>query len=273
MHILTFDIEDWYLSYHSSQIPDSKWESLPYRTERNTEIILQFLDDNHLRATFFFLGYEIRKNPNLLRKVYLANHEIGFHGMYHVPPEHSGRIKFAQELKEGLSLMEDLVGEKVIFFRSPGFSWNANCPWFPEVLLEAGIKVSSSIVAGRTLGSLKVPKHPFTFSLNGFSLVEFPLSLYQLISGGIRYSGSGYFRFYPWSFLQKAFSQGEYHILYFHPRDFDTEIPWTDELPLYRNLMNRWGNASTLQKLQRLVNHYPLISLGEAYNLWKGNYA
>ncbi len=268
MKILTFDIEDWYLSYHSSQIFTSKWDKLEYRTERNTDIILQFLSDNQLKATFFFLGYEIRKNPTLLQKVQKEGHELGFHGMFHVPPAVSGPNKFAKELKEGLTMMEDISGQQVLFFRAPEFSYDAHCLWLPEVLREVGILASSSTVSGRFLGEVIVPQHPFKLNIKGSQLLEFPLNTKKLFGIEIRYSGSGYFRMYPHRLLQHFFSNGEYHMLYFHPRDFDTDVPLTPDLPWYRNLMNRYGNLTTLTKLTSLVQHFSFVSLGQAYNHW-----
>lgn len=75
LFVLTFDVEDWYLSYHSSQIPIKYWNQLEYRTERNTDTILDFLNQKGLKATFFFLGYEVKKNPLLVRKVHKESHE------------------------------------------------------------------------------------------------------------------------------------------------------------------------------------------------------
>lgn len=131
MYVLTFDIEDWYLSYHSTQIPVKFWDSLEYRTERNTNLILEFLNQQGLKATFFFLGYEVKKNPALLRRVQKEGHEMGYHGMYHVPPYISGREKFRMELQDGLKMMRDVTGEPVVFLGRQNFHGiqNANgCP-------------------------------------------------------------------------------------------------------------------------------------------------
>lgn len=57
--------------------------------------------------------------------------------MHHVPPEVLGRENFRQELREGLNLMQDTVGDSVCFYRAPGFSWNSHCEWLPEELVAA----------------------------------------------------------------------------------------------------------------------------------------
>jgi hypothetical protein len=269
MYILTFDIEDWYLSYPSSQIDSVKWDNLEYRTERNTDIILSVLDDLHLKATFFFLGYEVRKNRNLLLKVQKQGHELGFHSMWHVPPQFLGKEKFSSDIKEGLSLMRDLSGQEICLYRAPVFSWNKKCDWFPEVLLENGIKIDSSTVAGRKLAEMVVPNHPFVWDKNGSELFEFPLSAFNCFQFKMRYSGSGFFRMLPEPVLHYLFSKSAYHMLYFHPRDFDLKVPSSPYLPWYRNYMNRIGNHTSKDKLINLAQRIRLISLGEAYNLFR----
>jgi len=269
-YILTFDIEDWYLSYHSTQMPLELWDKQQYRTERNTDLILDFLNQRKLKATFFFLGYEIKKNPSLLRKVHKEGHELGFHGMYHVPPHVSGREKFQKELRYGLSMMSDISGAPIYFYRAPGFSLNAECEWLPEVVAAEGIVADSSVVSGTFVGRKRVPDNPFLWERAGIKLAEFPLSKRRILGFPVKYSGSGYLRLWPLWLLQNFFSRGNYHMLYFHPRDFDTMVPISTELPWYRNIMNRIGNAGTLEKLSSLAFKYSLTSLGQAYNQWKG---
>lgn len=266
MVILTFDIEDWHLSYPSSQLEPRRWDNMEYRTERNTEIILDILENIHARATFFFLGYEVKKNRQLLQKVQKQGHELGFHSMWHIPPEYMGRKNFSRDLEEGLNLLRDTTGEKIQLYRAPLFSWNNKCEWLPEVLAEHGIKVDSSTVAGRRLGGTVVPNCPFVWEKSGVELVEFPLSISRFLHLNLRYSGSGFFRLLPSNLLTKLFSQGSYHMLYFHPRDFDSQVPSSPLLPWYRNWMNRVGNSSSKDKLVSLSQQFKLLTLGEAYN-------
>lgn len=269
MYVLTFDIEDWYLSYHSTQIPVKFWDSLEYRTERNTNLILEFLNQQGLKATFFFLGYEVKKNPALLRRVQKEGHEMGYHGMYHVPPYISGREKFRMELQDGLKMMRDVTGEPVVFFRAPEFSWNSKCEWLPEVLAEEGILVDSSAVSGILINGIQVPHKPFLWEKEGLKVAEFPLNRHRIPYLSMKYSGSGFLRLYPNVILHYFFSASDYHMLYFHPRDFDSGVPMSAKLPWYRNIMNRIGNASTIEKLSSLALKFPLTSLGQAYNQWK----
>lgn len=273
MHIITFDIEDWYLSYPKSDIDIRMWDNLEYRTEKNTELILDFLAKHTLKATFFFLGYEVKKNPALLKRVFQAGHEVGYHSFYHKLPHQMGRDAFRRDIVEGVSLIEDLIGEKVIFYRAPLFSVSNQSSWVHEILLENGIKVSSSIRSGVAFQGSKAPSYPFVIKVGENIIFEFPLPGLMLGWGSFIYSGGGYFRLLPLNILQKVFSHGNYQMLYFHPRDFDKSIPSSALLPFYRNLMNRTGNGSTIPKLEHLISRYSWISLGDAYNFLQKNFA
>jgi len=261
LNILTFDIEDWYLSYHSSQIPIPEWNKLESRTEKNTEIIIEFLQEHQLKATFFFLGYEVTKNPNLLKKVYKSGHEIGFHSFWHMPPEFQNKKKFENEIKYGLQTMADIIGEQIKFYRAPSFSLNEKCLWILEILASCGIKVSSSSISGIKIKNKIVPAYPFLWSNN---IIEFPLQKHRILAFNFKYSGSGYLRILPEFVINKILRKNEYNLFYFHPRDFDIGIPTTSLLPWYRNRMNRLGNSSTRVKLQNLIKEFHFISLGEA---------
>jgi peptidoglycan-N-acetylglucosamine deacetylase len=58
MHILTFDIEDW---FHILDNPDTvdieQWHSFPSRIDSGVSRILDFCDRIGIKATFFIFGW------------------------------------------------------------------------------------------------------------------------------------------------------------------------------------------------------------------------
>jgi len=77
--------------------------------------------------------------------------------------------------------------------------------------------------------------------------------------------GSGYFCLLPQSMLRHCFASNEDFIMsYFHPRDFDTGLPWDKRLSVMRNWKNTVGSQSTLQKLEYFVKRYRFATVGEA---------
>lgn len=267
MHILSFDIEDWYLSYHSTQLPPTKWPSMESRTERNTRAILSFLEEQQLKATFFMLGYEARQNPALLRDIRNAGHDIGFHSMWHVPLFATNAGAFESDLREGLALLEDVLGEKVVLYRAPMFSLDRRAPWAPEVLAANGIRISSSVHTGIGFAGNRLPETPFIWHTPSGKLLEFPMPARHFGRLVLRVTGSGYFRALPGCYLRAHVRNRKYNMFYFHPRDFDPAVPNSTLLPTYRNLMSRYGNLTTQTKLislAGLINFIPLSRAAES---------
>lgn len=52
---------------------------------RNTPRLLDLLDGKGIPATFFLLGRNARRHPDLVRRMWDEGHEIGNHGYYHIP--------------------------------------------------------------------------------------------------------------------------------------------------------------------------------------------
>lgn len=264
MHLLTFDIEDWYLSYHSSQIPPHLWPDLESRTDRNTRTILNFLEQHQLKATFFFLGYEAKSNPALVRDIHRSGHEIGFHSVWHEPPYAQTAKAFESDLKEGIALLQDLVGDEIVLYRAPMFSLDDRTPWVPEILLQNGIRISSSIYGAKTWKGEKLPRQPFLWKTKIGNLLEFPLIATRWGGVPVHTNGGGYFRILPYPLLKLFLLAKDYNVFYFHPRDFDIQLPKSKYLPFYRNLMGRLGNRTTAHKIKRLTEKISFISIKQA---------
>jgi cellulose synthase/poly-beta-1,6-N-acetylglucosamine synthase-like glycosyltransferase/peptidoglycan/xylan/chitin deacetylase (PgdA/CDA1 family) len=113
------------LSYHIDQIgaaknkialtfddgPDPSW----------TPKILDVLKEKNVPATFFVIGLDANKWPELLRREYADGHEIGNHTYSHPDWENPNlsttQIRWELNLTE--RLIESIVGAKSILFRPP----------------------------------------------------------------------------------------------------------------------------------------------------------
>lgn len=264
MNILSFDVEDWYMSYDSSQIPVGQWASLESRIRPNITSILLFLRQHQVKATFFIMGWVAEHNPDVVRQLASEGHEIGYHSYLHELPAKQGPVLFEEDLIRGLSLLERLTGQKITQYRAPRFSLSAQTAWAIPVLLKHGIQLSSSMKSGRDLNGKHVPDVPFYLEYKGHHLLELPLNQASTLGFRWVYTGSGYFRLLPFSLLKRLYHQHSYNMAYFHPRDFDLKVPSTPLLPFYRNIMCRLGNKSTVPKLSALMQESAFIPLGEA---------
>lgn len=88
------------------------------------EEMLAVLEKHKAKATFFVGKTWVEENPELLKKMYLAGHQIGNHGSYH--KEH-GRLGFEQNKKEiddCTLAVKKVLGIQMNLFAPPGGSYN-----------------------------------------------------------------------------------------------------------------------------------------------------
>jgi len=120
---LSLDLDNqWsYMKTHG----DQGWELFPSYLEIVVPRVLDFLDKNKLKITFFIVGQDaaLQKNHNAIRSIQQAGHEIGNHSFNHEPWLH---LYTEQQINAELSRTEEeierVTGQKTIGFRGPGYS-------------------------------------------------------------------------------------------------------------------------------------------------------
>lgn len=94
---------------------------------RSTPLFLRELDRLGLRATFFLLGSELAKAPELAREMAAAGHEIALHGWYHRRMVWYGPKRTYDEMARGRDLIAEVTGTAPRWFRPPyGVTTTAN---------------------------------------------------------------------------------------------------------------------------------------------------
>jgi len=259
MQILTFDIEEWFHINNSDWVDVEQWPALENRIVNNTNTILSFLKRHNIKASFFVLGWVAEHYPELVRQIDKAGHDIGFHSFYHRIPRNQSPQEFEDDLKKGIAVLEDITGKKVKYYRAPNFSLKNK--WMLSSLAKNGIELSSSIKNPIRHKGKRLPNNPFVFSKDNLRLIELPLVTKDILTFKLAYSGSGYFRVLPYSFIKKMLKAQEYQMLYFHPNDFDSDVPTKKELGFIRNTLNTVGTSTTLAKLEKLTNHLSFVSI------------
>ena len=89
--------------------PDSPW----------TSRILDVLDQKHVPATFFVIGVEVDRYPNILHREYAEGDEIGNHTYTHPDFDLASRPQIEFELNLTQRLLESDLGVKTLLFRPP----------------------------------------------------------------------------------------------------------------------------------------------------------
>lgn len=89
-----------------------------------TEEILEILDENDVKITFFFAGYWLEKYPELVKKIAAEGHEIGNHSYTHPHCNSLSREELTKELEKTTDLIEKLIGKRTSLFRPPFGEYN-----------------------------------------------------------------------------------------------------------------------------------------------------
>jgi len=198
---LTFDIEEYFHAEAlSGVVRPEDWSGLESRVVDSTRRLLDILDREQVRATFFILGWVAERQPALVREIESLGHEIACHGYAHRMIQHLNRHELAEDVKRAKKVLEDVAGTSVIGYRAPTFSVVRETLWSLDVLSEAGFRYDSSIFPVRhdRYGIPGAPRFPHRVRTpGGGEIAEFPLSTICLPGWRLQVAGGGYFRLFP----------------------------------------------------------------------------
>lgn len=85
-----------------------------------TENILNILQQNNVKATFFCIGKQIEKHPDIFKRIILEGHLVGNHSY-----SHDRRMGFfstrtvVEDIKKNDEVIQTFSGKKALFFRPP----------------------------------------------------------------------------------------------------------------------------------------------------------
>lgn len=84
-----------------------------------TPRVLDELDQLGVSATFFVLGSEVRRAPELAHNVLAGGHELGLHGFAHPRYDLITAEQAREDLEQGLEAIESRTGVRPSWFRPP----------------------------------------------------------------------------------------------------------------------------------------------------------
>ena len=284
MNILTFDIEEWALAKDGGY----GTTELYAKYEHCLDMILALLERQDIKATFFCTGAMAKEFPNIVRKIDSSGYEVGCHSYSH---SWLNKMTFEQcdkDISSAVNALEDCIGKKVTSFRAPAFSIGEENVWVFDIFAENGITTDSSIFpAKRDFGGFPSfnAKTPCVISHNGISIKEYPISLAKLLGCDVAYSGGGYFRLLPLSYINSQLNSSDYSMCYFHISDLISEISSVHSRQEYEiyfkekgTLLNRYkryfksniGKKRAWNKLESLIesSHFVDIISADAQIKW-----
>lgn len=105
-----------------------------------TPAVLEILHRYSARATFFPIGRELERYPDLARRVLAEGHELGCHTYNHVYLKSRGEARLKTELDLCEKAYPEVVGIRPSLLRFPGLSYN-------DALVAAATKRGYSVIS------------------------------------------------------------------------------------------------------------------------------
>lgn len=259
---VTIDVEEYFhIEAAYRAVPRSAWGDWPSRVERNVDLLLGLYAKHGQKGTWFILGEVARRNPGISRKIAEAGHEIASHGTGHDRLHRLNADSFREDLLTSKRLLEDQAGKRVVGYRAPTFSVVPQTAWAIDVLVEAGFEYDASIfpVMHPAYGVPSAPERPFYVRGRdgGARILEVPPLTWAFAGRKLAVAGGGYFRLLPLWFMKRGLSQARRDarpaVLYFHPWEFDPEMP---KMPLSRagKIRTYTGLKSAARKLDGIMS-------------------
>ena len=266
-NVLTVDLEDW---YHGNMLEDEETSFLEYESKliELTEKILFLLDKYENKATFFVLGECAENFPDLIVEIHKRGHEIASHGYEHKLIYNRSKDYFAEDLKKSITLLEDIIGEKVLGFRAPYWSVYKENAWVFDVLENNGIVYDSSLFPFRTYlygdNSYSRFQNSITNSSN-IKIEEIPPSVLEFSGIRIPFCGGFYFRFLPYKFVKYGIKrinlmEGHPAVFYIHPYELDVKKPRTSK-GWVNNFILDFNIKNTEKKFVKLLRDFTFTSI------------
>ena len=296
VNALTVDVEDYFqVSAFDAVVRREDWPTFERRVARNTDRLLAIFDDAGVKATFFILGWVADCEPELVKRIAAAGHEVASHGFAHQLIYQQSPSEFRDDVRRSRGALQALAGQPVVGYRAPSFSVTAQSLWALDVLQEEGYEYDASIFPIRhdRYGISSAPRHAFRLGRNvgqGFSLAggaglpvdgpapvgedterglfEVPASTVRLAGMNLPIAGGGYFRLLPyawcrWGLRRVNQVEGKPAVFYLHPWEIDPEQPrfpagWLSRFRHYRHL------SETETRLRRLLSEFRFGPIEEA---------
>jgi polysaccharide deacetylase family protein (PEP-CTERM system associated) len=263
---ISIDVEDW---FHPELVRERVAADTAGRVVRaGTESILERLKRHRVRATFFVLGEVAAQHPDLIRRIADDGHEIGCHGMTHLPLWRLDPGSFRRELRDFRHAIRAALGaDPVTGFRAPTFSLDRTTAWALPVLAEEGFAYDSSVfplrvrlygVGGAPLGIYRPAAGDLRRHDPAGPLVEFPVAVRELGPLRIPVAGGFYLRALPAGVLTgslDAIARSRPFALYLHPWECAPEVP-RHRLPWLAGRITYFQLGTVGEKLDLLLSRY-----------------
>lgn len=266
-HCFTVDVEEYFqVVALEPYAPRDRWDSYPRRAADATRRLLDLMAKHGRTGTFFTVGWLAEREPDLMKAIAAAGHEVASHTWDHVRITHQTPAAFRESVRRTKALIEDLTGAPVVGFRAPSFSIVRGTEWALDVLLEEGYRYDSSLfpVKRAGYGYEGGARDPHWIVRAGGRLAEFPPATLRLGSRILPAAGGAYFRLLPPTLVHMALRESEDRsqpaTFYIHPWEWDPGQP-RFAVPLLTRIRHYAGQARVWGRMDRLLAAYDFTSI------------
>jgi peptidoglycan/xylan/chitin deacetylase (PgdA/CDA1 family) len=154
---LSIDWEDWYQLCLPGFDDHSKFAD---RLAIATDLTLELCADLGATGTWFCLGDQAQRHPELVKRIAEAGHRIGVHGLTHTRVFELPRETWRRHLAEARARLQDLSGQAVTGYRAAEWSLRHAAETWWEDLPELGFTFDASRAPLKVLGDPAWPRRP-----------------------------------------------------------------------------------------------------------------
>ncbi|MGI9628407.1 MAG: DUF3473 domain-containing protein [Longimicrobiales bacterium] len=271
MHHFTVDVEE---SFHAHAarpwLARSAWDEQPRRAPALVDKILDLMDRESVRGTFFVLGWLAKREPAMVRAIADAGHEVASHGWAHRRVDEVSVDEFRRSVRTTKKLLEDIAGTAVVGYRAPSFSIVPGLEWALDVLLEEGHTYDSSMYPFRLHPRYGYPMalpDPHVIRRPSGDIVEVPPATLEFIGRTLPAAGGAYARFLPASLLRQALTNAQQRAaaatVYVHPWELDRLDGNPYGLPLIPRIRVSWGRRRTRRWMEDVFKRFEFCTVAE----------
>lgn len=95
-------------------------------SEENTSRVLDILKERNIKATFFLVGENVEKHPEIARRIVAEGHTVGIHCYRHDYENlYQSAESFMEDFEHARRVVYEVTGVEAVLFRFPGGSINS----------------------------------------------------------------------------------------------------------------------------------------------------
>ncbi len=276
-HLLTVSVEDFFHSGSLEGVVAIKhWSRIESRLERSIKLTLDLLGEHGITATFFVLGWTAERQPEIVRMIRAAGHEIASRGYG------KGTVQSPQALREALhrtrEALESAGSNRIYGYRHWRWITRPDELSIINVIAQEGYAYDSSVnpLLRRFAHDPRwFQAHPHRMLGAQPSLWEFPVSTVDVLGYRIPISGGNYLRQLPHRLMSPAIAQLDRArrgpiLFYFFPWEIDTDQPQVRGLSMLQRIRHYRRIGKTIHVMGKYFKQYSFQPIGDYLGLpWR----